>query len=861
MGDLVIPAKLATTAVAWEGDTARGVAGAPARGSSPRWRSGGTSRSARRSSPAATSPGWRPLGAGRDGLDAVLKLQLPHPESAPEAVGLRAWAGDGAVRLHDHDPERWALLIERCRPGHGLDRRGRHAGGGRRRRGASARGCTRAAPPDGLPTSTDGARRLGRRHRGAARRRAPGRDPALVAPGARRRCATRPARAASPVLLHGDLNPTNVLAAEREPWLAIDPKPMVGDPAYDGPRLVTQPDPLRHARPRRDARRAARRSSPTRWASTGTRCCEWCLVDAVEIGASPGARRRARRPSAATPTWRSSRRSCRDRRARRALGRPGARAGRPRAAAPPARRSSRRWPSRSSRCWPRAAAWPACSPPTPTRSACCGSTRRARIRPPALGDLVTWKRRELLRIAGPRPHRRRRRSRPPPRRSPTWRPTCCGVVVDTAGDGLGADDRLAVIGMGKLGGAELNYASDVDVVLVGEGDIERLERAARAVLDRAGRAFRVDADLRPEGRDGPLVRTLGVLRGVLGSGGRSRGSARRSSRRARWPATAALGDGVGAERRRASCGTSPSAPTTSATSAPSRCASEEEVEPRRRRPRREARPRRHPRHRVRRAAAPARARARRRRAPRSRHARGARRAPPRRLRGPRPTRRASPTRTASCDGSSTSCSSRTSARCTRCPPTATAAGAWRGCSGSAARRRPGPPRRSTRRSPPTGCACAAPTSGCGSGRCSSRSPAPARSGEAATAERLAAFGFADVERTRQAVAELTRGLTRSSRMMQQLLPLLLDWLSASPDPDLGLLGPPPAGLGRGAQPRAGHHVPRLAGGGPPPRPPARHEPPARRRAPRQPRPHRAAPRPEPAAHPRARRPRRQRARA
>ncbi len=58
----------------------------------------------------------------------------------------------------------------------------------------------------------------------------------------------------------------------------------------------------------------------------------------------------------------------------------------------------------------------------------------------------------------------------------------------------------------------------------------------------------------------------------------------------------------------------------------------------------------------------------------------------------------------------------------------------------------------------------------------------------AAADRLAAFGFADVERTRQAVSELTRGLTRSSRMMQQLLPLLLDWLSGSPDPDLGLLG-------------------------------------------------------------------------
>jgi glutamate-ammonia-ligase adenylyltransferase len=56
------------------------------------------------------------------------------------------------------------------------------------------------------------------------------------------------------------------------------------------------------------------------------------------------------------------------------------------------------------------------------------------------------------------------------------------------------------------------------------------------------------------------------------------------------------------------------------------------------------------------------------------------------------------------------------------------------------------------------------------------------------ATRLAAFGFTDVERTRQAVRELTRGLTRASRLMQQMLPLLLDWLSSSPDPDLGLLG-------------------------------------------------------------------------
>jgi glutamate-ammonia-ligase adenylyltransferase len=58
----------------------------------------------------------------------------------------------------------------------------------------------------------------------------------------------------------------------------------------------------------------------------------------------------------------------------------------------------------------------------------------------------------------------------------------------------------------------------------------------------------------------------------------------------------------------------------------------------------------------------------------------------------------------------------------------------------------------------------------------------------ATEDRLAAFGFTDAERTRQAVAELTRGLTRSSRLMHQLLPLLLGWLADSPDPDQGLLG-------------------------------------------------------------------------
>ena len=56
------------------------------------------------------------------------------------------------------------------------------------------------------------------------------------------------------------------------------------------------------------------------------------------------------------------------------------------------------------------------------------------------------------------------------------------------------------------------------------------------------------------------------------------------------------------------------------------------------------------------------------------------------------------------------------------------------------------------------------------------------------AERLEAFGFGDAQRTKAALNELAQGLTRSSRLMSQMLPLLLDWLSVTPDPDLGLLG-------------------------------------------------------------------------
>ena len=91
-----------------------------------------------------------------------------------------------------------------------------------------------------------------------------------------------------------------------------------------------------------------------------------------------------------------------------------------------------------------------------------------------------------------------------------------GAAVLDAAVTLGGGDQaagggLAVIGMGKLGGAELNYASDVDVLFVGTDD--GASAWARRALQVAGGAFRVDAALRPEGRAGPLARTLEGYRG------------------------------------------------------------------------------------------------------------------------------------------------------------------------------------------------------------------------------------------------------------------------------------------------------------------------------------------------------------
>jgi [glutamine synthetase] adenylyltransferase / [glutamine synthetase]-adenylyl-L-tyrosine phosphorylase len=98
---------------------------------------------------------------------------------------------------------------------------------------------------------------------------------------------------------------------------------------------------------------------------------------------------------------------------------------------------------------------------------------------------------------------------------------CLELAAKEACAGLPGGGDLAVIGMGKLGGAELNYSSDVDVLFVhggaGGNAHERASSAAATVIavltepTAEGIALRVDPNLRPEGRSGPLSRSLASM--------------------------------------------------------------------------------------------------------------------------------------------------------------------------------------------------------------------------------------------------------------------------------------------------------------------------------------------------------------
>jgi streptomycin 6-kinase len=149
-------------------------------------------------------------------------------KGAHEIAGLRYWNGDGAVRLLEADEALDALLLERCEPGTVL-RTSPEAEQDEVIAGLLRRLWRVPRAPQVFRPLSELTARWSQETLGVAERWP---DEGLVRAGLEL-FRTLPESAPSHVLLATDLHAGNVLRAERGPWLVIDPKPFVGDPAYD----------------------------------------------------------------------------------------------------------------------------------------------------------------------------------------------------------------------------------------------------------------------------------------------------------------------------------------------------------------------------------------------------------------------------------------------------------------------------------------------------------------------------------------------------------------------------------------------------------------------------------------------------
>jgi streptomycin 6-kinase len=166
-----------------------------------------------------------------DGTQAVLKLAMPHMEGEDEIRGLQYWSGRSMVNLFEADDDSGAMLLERCLPGTTL----------RSQPEPAQDRIIAAVLKQVWKSTTETTHLLGFRHlsqmidlwcQGTIAQRQLWPDAGLVNEGLRlMKELARPAP--SDVLLTTDLHAGNVLRSQREPWLAIDPKPFVGDRSYD----------------------------------------------------------------------------------------------------------------------------------------------------------------------------------------------------------------------------------------------------------------------------------------------------------------------------------------------------------------------------------------------------------------------------------------------------------------------------------------------------------------------------------------------------------------------------------------------------------------------------------------------------
>ncbi|WP_329191382.1 aminoglycoside phosphotransferase family protein [Streptomyces sp. NBC_01435] len=164
---------------------------------------------------------------------AVMKVSFPHPGNVHEPDAFTAWGGHGAVLLYERDDAHFAMLLERARPStlaeaEEGDELVRVAGRLSRRLAVPA--------PPGLPRLREQADDW----EAQLLRDAEESSHALPRYAVDAAVATvRELGHDQPdTLIHGDLHARNILRADREPWLAVDPKGYAGDPAYDGGLLL-----------------------------------------------------------------------------------------------------------------------------------------------------------------------------------------------------------------------------------------------------------------------------------------------------------------------------------------------------------------------------------------------------------------------------------------------------------------------------------------------------------------------------------------------------------------------------------------------------------------------------------------------
>jgi streptomycin 6-kinase len=219
----------------------------------------------------------------KDGDSAALKIGMVNGETAGEPDALARWDGRGAVRLLRAEPGQGVLLLERLHADVSL------------RSLPESRAMLEAAealrrlwvPVEaGHPFRTV-AGYVGHLLESLRRRRAEpyAADARALADEAERAALALLDAPPEALLLHGDFHQGNVLAAERTPWLAIDPKPLVGERAYDlawlaRDRLATLaggPGPAAAARRRVRALADALEVDPERLRG-------WTLFRSVEAG-------------------------------------------------------------------------------------------------------------------------------------------------------------------------------------------------------------------------------------------------------------------------------------------------------------------------------------------------------------------------------------------------------------------------------------------------------------------------------------------------------------------------------------------------------------------------------------------------